>query len=223
MEEEQSDFMGQYTRQMRSYDIAFWPECDGISLPFELNQKKLIKLGFECIGDCQIQCVLCRQSALVPDDLKLENTLLVRNLFAHLPYKESQAKQREHGESSLARFVARLRDATHLYECPYNKSNSLNQADFFKVQMASQPRAYDLSSPLAINDLGLYSSKILYVRAQEILASLVGTYTEELKARLSPAVFDPSLNHSLLRLLLPSQAETKVTLTAILKQLKTFI
>lgn len=43
----------EYIKNIQTYEIAYWPSC-GYIMPYELNPKEMVRLGFKCIGSLTV-------------------------------------------------------------------------------------------------------------------------------------------------------------------------
>lgn len=80
-----------YKQKLATFDIAFWPTF----LPFALNPKKMVKLGFICSGENTLQCENCGQIAKINTKMETEN--------------------------AVKTVVLRLMENTHKFECKYTQ------------------------------------------------------------------------------------------------------
>lgn len=165
------DFLTIYRSQIQSFHEHFWPPCDGFLLPFEVNPKRLVKLGFKCIADSKIECFHCAQSATLPPELTLDGILELKKDLAKLGSREADEKERQVKTNSCERFLARLKTSTHLFSCPFNASDSQNSSKQFKLQM-SQSTAFNIKSAVNLTKFSVFSAKLLHLRAEEILTKL---------------------------------------------------
>ena len=85
-----------YIEYLGSFSLSNW--C---GMPHCLNPRKLVNMGFKCVGPRQVQCIEpeCAQTAIVSEDVPFENS----------------------GGPLALRFLQRLQGSTHNFTCKWNQ------------------------------------------------------------------------------------------------------
>ena len=158
-----------YSSHLRSFNIAFWPNC-GYLMPFDVNPKKLLKLGFKCIGERKLQCIepSCAQTVTAPPELVMSG--LQPNILLQT-HQDTQEKPEQETllQTQARRFVLRLQESTHNYQCKFNQRK--------RHSMLFQPE-FDLRVPVDIESLVIKSKKLIYLRWFEIMEKILRSHAD---------------------------------------------
>lgn len=128
-----------YVEYLKSYSPAFW--C---GMPNCLNPRKLVNLGFKCVGPRHLQCIEdeCAATAIVSEDVAFE-PLSNENL---------------NGGPLAKRFLMHLQDSCHNFSCKWNKPN------FKDTKWLKHQDEFNFELPINIHNFVVKTKKILILR-----------------------------------------------------------
>ena len=143
-----------YGKNIQSFSVSYW--C---GLPYELNPRKMVQMGFKCIGERKVQCIdsSCAQISTAPESVIITSSDYL---------KHEKGEERSAAEVATFKFLDRLK-TVHKYECRWNQSRKSEFKGLNQIQYG-----LDLSKELDIDNLVISTKKLIFLRWNEIFTKL---------------------------------------------------